>query len=321
MTKKLLLPVAFLCFFSSLVYGQNEINLATPPRSAALFGENLVSTALYERDMALSPDGWDIYYTTMIPYSNFQTIIHISKKDNSWSNPEVASFSGKYSDLEPTFSPDGKKLFFSSNRPVAGDKIKDFDIWYVEKINGIWSEPKNIGSPINTLSDEFFPSIAANGNLYFTAQYKGGVGKEDIYISRWENGIYQPATVLDTMVNSPHFEFNAFVSPDEQFIIFSSQGRKDEKGRGDLYISVKDENNQWKMARNLSLLNTKRLDYSPFVSFDKKILFFSSEAHEMKNIFEKPVAYQDLRQIASQTRNGTGNIYWIDFNQLLDYMK
>jgi hypothetical protein len=127
--------------------------------------------------------------------------------------------------------------------------------------------------------------------------------------------------VLDTMVNSNFFEFNAFVSPDEKFIIFSSQGRKDEKGRGDLYISVKDENNKWKQAKNLTALNSDRLDYCPFVCYDKKILFFTSESHNLKRSFEKPVTYDELIQAVRQTRNGTGNIYWVDFNVLNEYFK
>jgi Tol biopolymer transport system component len=300
---------------------QHTIDLTSPPKKPALFEENFISTSLYERDIAISPDGDEIFYTTMIPLSNFQTLVHIKKVNGRWTMPEIVSFSGKYSDLEPAFSIDGKKLFFCSNRPVEGDKIKDFDIWCVDKTNGKWGEPKNLGSPVNSAADEFYPSVASNGNLYFTAQYKGGVGREDIYVSKWENGSYQPASPLDTMVNSAVFEFNAYISPDEKFIIFSSQGRKDEKGRGDLYISVKNEHNGWKLAKNLSILNSDRLDYCPFVSFDKKILFFTSESHELKKAFATPINYDDIKNIVRQTKNGTGNIYWIDFNSLKEFFE
>ena len=257
----------------------------------------------------------------MIPFANFQAITCSKKKNGSWSTPEVALFSGRYSDLEPAFSSDGKKLFFASNRPITGEQVKDFDIWYVEKINGNWSDPVNIGAPVNTPADEFYPSVAANGNLYFTAQYKSGIGKEDIYVSRWDPAGYQPPVVLDTMVNSPMFEFNAYVSPDEQFIIFSSQGRKDDKGRGDLYTCVKDQNNLWKPARNLKELNSDRLDYCPFVSFDRKILFFTSESHSLKRFYDQPLSYDELIQIPAQPRNGLGNIYWVRFSSLQEYLK
>ena len=302
-------------------YGQDKLEFKNLPKAAGLFAEGFVSTPMYERDMAISPDGTEMLYTTMVPFSNFQTIMYSKKSGSKWSQPEVVSFCGKYSDLEPAFSSDGKRLYFSSNRPLDGDKAKDFDIWYVEKVNGSWSEPKNLGSPINTSADEFYPSLASNGNIYFTAQYKNGIGREDIYVARYENGSYLQPVVLDTMVNSSFFEFNAFVSPDEKFIIYSSQGRKDEKGRGDLYISVKDENNNWKKAQNLAILNSDRLDYCPFVSFDQKILFFSSEKHDLKRSFKEPVNYQTLKQSVSQPLNGLGNIYWIDFQSLKQYFQ
>ncbi|HEV7782446.1 MAG TPA: hypothetical protein VGO58_14325 [Chitinophagaceae bacterium] len=327
MTRFLFFLLATVSFLTNKVCAQQAIDLSAPPGEPALFAENFISTPMYERDMAISPKGDEILYTVMVPYSNFQTIVCSKKKGNAWSKPEVVSFSGRYSDLEPAFSGDGNRLFFSSNRPFDDNsqnpagKTKDFDIWYVERVNGNWSIPKNAGAPVNTEEDEYYPSVASNGNLYYTAQYKGGVGREDIYVARWQNGAYSAPVVLDTMVNSASYEFNAFVSPDEQFILFSSQGRKDEKGRGDLYISVKDKSNNWQKAKNLSLINSDRLDYCPFVSFDKKAFFFSSESHSLKRSFDKPVVYGDLRQAAGQVRNGTGNIYWVDINFLREYLK
>ena len=156
-------------------YGQDKLEFKNLPKAAGLFAEGFVSTPMYERDMAISPDGTEMLYTTMVPFSNFQTIMYSKKSGSKWSQPEVVSFCGKYSDLEPAFSSDGKRLYFSSNRPLDGDKAKDFDIWYVEKVNGSWSEPKNLGSPINTSDKEFYPSLASNGNIYFTAQYKMGL--------------------------------------------------------------------------------------------------------------------------------------------------
>jgi Tol biopolymer transport system component len=199
-----------------------------------------INTVLNERDFALSPDGNEIFYTLQSPGRNFQTIIYRQKdKNGKWSEPAVAPFAGRYSDLEPAFTVDGMKLYFVSNRPINGGKVKDFDIWMVEKSGNNWGKPKNIGAPVNSPANEFYPSPAASGSLYFTADYSNGVGKEDIYYSAWDGSRYLAPVPLDTAINSVGFDFNAFVSPDEQFIIFSSQGRKDEIGRGDLYISEK----------------------------------------------------------------------------------
>ncbi len=299
-----------------------KLDISTAPATAQVFGEGVISTGLYERDMAISPDGNEMFYTIVSPQNIFSAIIYLQKdKKGNWSKPEVASFSGRYSDLEPAFAPDGKKLFFVSNRSVTGDSVKDFDVWYVEKKDGNWVNPVNIGKPINTDANEFYPSVANNGNLYFTANYERGKGREDIYVAKWENGKYSEPVSLDTAVNSPLYEFNAFVSPDEQFILFTSYGRKDDKGRGDLYISTKDASGNWQPAKNLSILNSERLDYCPFVSFDKKILFFSSERSNLKESYPTPVTYQSLIEQRTGILNGESNIYWISLDKVLESIK
>ncbi len=313
---KILFPI--LLIFQQALLAQNGTSSIVPSTGPALFSEAAINTQFSERDFALSPDGNELFYTLQSPARNFQTIVHLQKdKSGHWSKPAIAAFAGRYSDLEPAFTIDGNKLFFASNRPLSGDQPKDFDIWVVEKKNGQWGEPKNIGAPVNTTGDEYYPSVAKNGNLYFTATRKNTIGKEDIYISSFQNGKYSEPVSLDSAINSTTYEFNAFVSPDEDFIIFSSYGRKDDKGKGDLYMSVKDKNGKWQPAKNLTILNSDKLDYCPFVSFDKKTLFFTSERHVLKESFtDKPTTYDELLKGYSYPLNGGGNIYWIRFDAI-----
>ena len=302
---------------------QSILKFENPPAQATLFGGTLINSSSSERDFALSPDGTEIFYTLQSPMQgSFQTILYRTRNAKGiWSKAEVAPFAGNYSDLEPVFTQDGKGLFFCSNRPISGTNIKDFDIWFVEKHNGKWGEPKNLGSPVNTDKDEFYPSVSASGNLYFTAAYKNGIGKEDIYMARKNNDKYDEPVPLDTAVNSKTYEFNAFVSPDESFIIFSSFGRKDDLGGGDLYMSVKDEKGNWRPAIHLTALNSNRIDYCPFVSGNKKILFFTSERTALQNHFEKQVSYAELNKLYNGPLNGKGNIYWVSFEKILSMYK
>lgn len=297
--------------------------LSEVPSEPGLFAAGIISTNCYERDMALSPDGREIFYTLQSPLGLFSTILYTYKNQNgAWSSPQVASFSGNCSDMEPAFTQDGQKLFFVSNRTLSGDSVKDFDIWQVEKRDGHWDHPINIGAPVNTPENEFYPSIAFNGNLYFTANYSRGKGKEDIYLARWEKGKYAEPVSLDSAVNSPLYDFNAFVSPDESFILFTSYGRKDDMGRGDLYMSLKDKQGQWQPAKNLRWLNSSRLDYCPFVSFDKKILFFTSERNEIKEKYQgHPANYQELKDSYLGLLNGNANIYWVSFESVMKNLK
>ena len=294
---------------------RNVLSAGTP----VLANDMLINTTMNERDIAISPDGTEMFYSVHLQPSQFHTIIYCKKdKGGNWSSPQVALFSGRYSDMEPAFAPDGKKLFFSSSRSDTAPQNKNYDIWYVEKINGQWLNPRNVGAPINTLENEYYPSLAANGNLYFTAAYKKGVGREDIYVARWEDNKYLDPVALDTGVNSPLYEFNAFVSPDERYILFTSYGRKDDKGRGDIYLSTRDEKGNWSPAKNVWMINSDKLDYCPFVSFDGKTLFFSSERHSIPDSFiEHQLTYQKLKSLHQQVQNGTGNIYHVSWEAVL----
>jgi len=294
------------------------LSLVSPPSSLTILGDRVISTSLNERDFALSPDGKEIFYTISTPRSTFQTIVHSRMvNEGEWTSPEVAAFAGEYSDLEPAFSFDGSTLYFSSNRPVSGNTPKDFDIWKVTRQGTSWGKPENLGTVVNSSADEFYPSVAKNGNLYFTSSYANGVGKEDIYLSAF-SGSYQKPVALDTAVNSKTYEFNAFVASDERFILFTSYGRKDDTGGGDLYISLKGADGKWKPARNLKELNSRQLDYCPFVSPDGKSLFFTSERHQLPISFAgEKATFAKIRDISTGLLNGTGNIYWIDFSKVL----
>lgn len=302
--------------FPLFLVAQTSLPINRQPVAVSLIEDWPINTNLNERDFALSPDGTEIFYTLQSPYDRFQTILYL-KKDNKgkWSKPEIAPFANKYNCLEPAFSPDGKKLFFSSNRPLTGDRAKDFDIWWVEKKNEKWGEPKNVGAPVNTSADEYYPSVTQSGNLYFTAAYKDAIGKEDIYVAILENGNYKTPVHLDSAINSKSYEFNAFVSPDERFIIFTSYGRNDDKGGGDLYMSQKDAAGNWQPAKNLVFLNSEKIDFCPFVSFDKKKLFFTSERNTLKEA--GPLTYERLIKDYSGLLNGGGNIWCVNFNEVL----
>ena len=70
-----------------------------------------VSSGYNERDMAISPDGKDMYYTIQALRNGLSVIVHRTMKANQWSDAEVASFSGQFSDLEAAFSPVGQRRY------------------------------------------------------------------------------------------------------------------------------------------------------------------------------------------------------------------
>lgn len=308
--------------FSQLCNAQIAIALH-PDKEPEPFMPAVFGTAQNNRDLAISPDGKEIYSTLVSPRNIFSSIICIKKTPKGWSKPEVASFSGKYSDLEPVFSPDGKRLYFVSNRPLSGngEPKKDFDIWYMELQHGTWSEPKNPGAPVNTDKDEFYPSVTSSGNIYFTASYSDSKGKEDIYVAKAENGKYSAPVSLDTCVNSKLYEFNACVSPDEKMIIFTSFGRADDKGRGDLYVSTKDADGKWQPAKNMEQVNSEFLDYCPFVDWNSNTFYFTSERTSIREYYPEGLSYPQLDRLFNGSVNGTGTVYKIKAEGLLPATK
>jgi hypothetical protein len=289
--------------------------LSSPGNVPQVFSPDIISTARNERDFAISPAGNVIFYSLVLPANNLSVIVYLSFDGFFWSEPETAAFSGAFNDLEPAFSPDGKKLFFVSKRPLSGSiEKKDYDIWFVEPEKG-WNNASQSGLP-NTDEDEYYPSIATNGNLYFTAKYSDSYGKEDIYLSRFENGEYSQPVNLGNLINTGFNEFNAFIAPDESYLIFSSIGRDDDQGGGDLYISYDAGNNTWTRPVNLgTTINSDKLDYCPFVSPDGKYLFFTSQrvSESFKVTGHRKLSV--IRQMADGIENGLGNIYWVVFNK------
>jgi hypothetical protein len=200
---------------------------------------------------------------------------------------------------------------------VEGNTPKDFDIWKVAREGSGWGSPVNLGSPVNTGADEFYPSVTKAGHLYFTASYKGqGIGREDIYRAEWKENRFQWPQALDSAINSNVDEFNAFVSPEEDYLLFTSFGRRGDAGGGDLYMSVKDSGGQWQPARCLTELNSRYLDYCPYVSPDGRKLFFTSTRYEPMTSVPTKVGYEDMESFWVRTLNSQGNIYWVDFETI-----
>ncbi|MCB9233003.1 MAG: PD40 domain-containing protein [Bacteroidia bacterium] len=283
-----------------------QIDLSLAPDSVELFAPGVVSTSLNERDMAISPDGKEIVFTLNNHNNTLRVLVGLQRGDQGWSKPEIMPFSGEFQDIEPFFAPDNSKLFFASNRPLDTVKARpDYNIWMVSRKEGGWEEPVSVGENINTAAHEFYPAVAANGNLYFTAQYGAS---EDIHLSKFENGVYLPPVPLDSNVNSPTYEFNAWVSPTENQIIFSSYGRDDDLGGGDLYISEKDENGNWLPARHLGEgINSDALDYCPFADLENRIFYFTSNRTQGKQ--KKLGSLKELEDQLNGPFNGMGNVF------------
>ncbi|CAL2102607.1 WD40 repeat protein [Tenacibaculum sp. 190130A14a] len=301
-------------FLVTIIFSQ--IGFAQKP---SLFLSELFEDLPNVRDFSMNKNQDEFYFTIESYLKEYSFIAYSKKINGKWQKPRVVSFSGQYKDLEPFLSPDGLKLFFASNRKdnSSGEIKNDIDIWYVTRssLSDKWSEPINVGTNINTAANEFYPSVTNNGDLFFTAEYENSIGKEDIYVSRFVNGKYLKPIPLNSNVNSEKYEFNAFIAPDESFILFTSYGRKDDLGRGDIYISRKGKNNEWEKAVHFPNINSKRLDYCPFVDIYTQTLYFTSNPSEITKSFKQKKSLEDIVKHIKNTPNGLSRIYTFPFSK------
>jgi hypothetical protein len=288
--------------------------------TAEIFAKGIVSREFQELNAVFSPDGNEFYFTIADPYRNFYTIVFYKRnKNDEWEGPEVAPFSGSYADADPSFSSDGSRLFFISQRPLNDSTTtsKDFDIWAVDRTEAGWGKPINLDF-LNTKTNEFYVSTTDAGSIFFSAQYKDGLGRGDIYEARRSDDGIMSIENLGEAINSPTGDGDPYVSPDGKMMIFMSWGREDDLGGGDLYISFKQDG-EWSKAKNLGpKINSNQFEYCPMMSPDGKYFFWTSYRTSNYNS-PNPRGYQALESRLSGTDNGLGNVYWIDAKVLEEF--
>jgi ankyrin repeat protein len=217
-----------------------------PGLSPRMFASGVVSTERNELNSVFMPDGREFYFTIRGASGRWTIMMMTAGEDGRWSRPRPASFSGRWSDVDLFITADGRQVYFCSNRPLPGqgDATKDFDIWMSERTAEGWSAPKNLGAPVNSQADEFYPSLAKDGTLYFQSRRPGGPGAPDIWRMRSVEGGFSSAECLPPPVNSAGFEGDTLVAPDESYLIISTS-RDPQSPQADLFLSRRGPNNDW----------------------------------------------------------------------------
>jgi Tol biopolymer transport system component len=286
---------------------------APPGNEPALFAPGVVSDGFNNRDVAMMPDGSELYYAVNMRAFDLSTIMAVYQVNGEWSKPEAAPFATDKSMkfLEPAISPDGSRFFFVSVKR-GGDK--NMDVWVMDREGSSWGEPKKLGESINTPVSETFPSVTNDGTLYFSRASEDPK-VEHIYRSRLVDGHYTEAEKLPDNVNCGKTQFNPFVAPDESYVIVSVWGRDDSIGSIDYYIIYRNNSDEWSEPVNMGpKINTPGVhEYSSFVSRDGKYLFFMSTRTPADDDPEiDTYSAENLDRIHNSPENGNSDIYWID---------
>ncbi|UII29324.1 OmpA family protein [Fulvivirga maritima] len=196
------------------------------------------------------------------------------------------TINSEFEDYAPVLNEDETTMVFTSRRRdgnlnpnVAPDNKPYEDIFISHKENGQWQYAKNIGEVINTEYHGSNLALSADGNQLFI--YKDD-NNGDIYISeRNEDDTWSTPEPLSESINSEGFKENAVsISPDGQTLFFASD-RPGGYGGIDIYYSTKNKVGEWTRSKNLGeMINTAYDDDGPFIDYDGKTLYFSSQGRK-----------------------------------------
>ncbi len=265
----------------------------TPPGiTAQLFSPDFVSTEAGELNSIFSPDFQEFYFTRRGLPAIPPRIMVSRRGPVDWGRPEPVAFDQRFSAIDLFLTDDGHRMVFCSNRPYddGSSPRGDHDFWVSTRTGGGWSEPQPFAPEATSGSEDFYPIITGNENLYFNSQ-RDGPGTNNIFRATWNGQEYGPPEKLPAPINSDFREFDAFVSVEEDLIIFSSD-RSGGLGRADIYVSHLEDRG-WSEPRNLGAgVNSDASEYGAMLSPDGRYLFFTS------------------------SRSGVEDIYWVSANVL-----
>lgn len=188
---------------------------------------------------SISPDGRFLYFAKCNASDGFGSCdIYVSERNgNTWSKPKNLGSNVNSSawDSQPSIASDGRTLFFVSNREGGFGKS---DIYYSYlKKDGTWTKAKNLGEKINTANNEISPFIhPSNTTLYFSSDGHIGMGGQDIFYSKIENGKFTSPINIGYPINTDADETCFFVNSEGTLAFYTSNSLEENFGNTDIYF-------------------------------------------------------------------------------------
>jgi len=194
-----------------------------------------------------------------------------------------------YKELGPMPTKDNKRLYFSrQGHPENVGGLRDEDIWYSEfdEVTQTWTQAINVGPPLNNKGPNFISGIGSRsdtlllGNIYG----KNGKMKSGVSISIRVGDLWSFPQPVNVALDYNLSERASYDLTHDRNALIIAQEKADSKGKLDLYVSLRDPNAKYPYSGTESvnmgpMINTFGNETSPWLSYDGRTLFFSSDGH------------------------------------------
>lgn len=159
-------------------------------------------------------------------------IFHAVLENGVWKDLATFKYNNdNFNCAHPSLSPDGKKLFFSSDRPGG---FGGMDLYVCEKDSTGWKAPKNLGEEINTSGNELFPYLHEDGTFLFSSNGRDGLGGLDIFWCKMKDNVFGEVKNLGSPINGGDDDFGVVFDNDTHYGYFSSN-REMKNGDDDIF--------------------------------------------------------------------------------------
>lgn len=199
----------------------------------------LINTVNHEGSCSFSVDYENIYFSRTSLSEDTKVcrpnLFYAQKNNLMWGNKKEFIFNNKESTFtHPYITPDESMLFFSSDLPGGSGGM---DIYVCFNLDGVWTDPVNLGTPINTSGNELYPFLAKDGTLYFSSDTHLGMGGYDIFKAPQENKRFKTVENLKPPFNSSFNDFSFIIDSTNTTMFFSSN-RIGGSGGNDIYSAT-----------------------------------------------------------------------------------
>ncbi len=300
MNKKILIGIGCLLLAMAIALHSSQVDFPKltgpylgqkpPGKTPELFAPDIFKQRYdwYHSIIVFSPDGREAYWQAGINSKPVEAGIRVSKLINGyWTEPQIAPFSkSEIFDDCPFISPDGKRLYFLSTRPMSegGEPSKGENIWVMDRTADGWSEPKPLPPAINSLSKHWQISVDRTGDLYFGVWKVDPVSQRtrehDIYCSRYQNGQYGAPEKLGPEINAPDSrQYSPYIAPDGSYLVFTRVEKTEPSVIPvvTLNISYRDKEGEWTkpvVLNDILQIKEGKWGSQATVSPDGKFMFF-----------------------------------------------